>query len=58
MHAYNYSELPLLDMIFGTFRNPPTFAGACGFDGGRERRFRDLLLGKDVNAERGAGVKR
>ncbi len=52
VHAYNYSELPLLDMIFGTFRNPPTFSGVCGFEAGREGRFVALLLGRDVNAER------
>jgi sterol desaturase/sphingolipid hydroxylase (fatty acid hydroxylase superfamily) len=57
VHAYNYSELPLLDMIFGTFRNPPTFSGACGFDTGREHRFVALLLGRDVNAERTVSPK-
>jgi sterol desaturase/sphingolipid hydroxylase (fatty acid hydroxylase superfamily) len=52
VHAYNYSELPVVDMMFGTFRNPPAFDGACGFGEGRERRFADLLLGRDVNVER------
>ena len=31
VHAFNYSELPIVDMTFGTFRNPPTFTGECGF---------------------------
>src|SRR5262249_10433299 len=31
VHAFNYSELPIVDMMFGTFRNPPTFTGDCGF---------------------------
>ena len=50
VHAYNYCELPLVDMIFGTFRNPKTFEGRCGFGGTREAQFLDLLRGRDVNA--------
>lgn len=48
VHAYNYSELPILDMVFGTFKNPPRFEGQCGFGTGREQRIADLLLGRDV----------
>jgi sterol desaturase/sphingolipid hydroxylase (fatty acid hydroxylase superfamily) len=50
VHAYNYCELPLVDMIFGTFQNPKTFDGRCGFGGMRETRLLDLLRGRDVNA--------
>ncbi len=50
VHAYNYSELPLVDMLFGTFRNPASFADACGFGPGREERFAELLRGRDVSA--------
>jgi sterol desaturase/sphingolipid hydroxylase (fatty acid hydroxylase superfamily) len=24
LHAFNYADLPLWDMVFGTFRNPRT----------------------------------
>lgn len=48
VHAYNYSELPILDMLFGTFRNPERFVGSCGLGDERERRFGDLLAGVDV----------
>ena len=58
VHAYNYSELPVVDMLFGTFRNPPAFEGACGFGAGREGHFADLLLGRDVNAVRTVDPRR
>jgi sterol desaturase/sphingolipid hydroxylase (fatty acid hydroxylase superfamily) len=48
VHAFNYSELPLLDIAFGTFANPAKFVGSCGLGDDREERFRDLLLGRDV----------
>jgi sterol desaturase/sphingolipid hydroxylase (fatty acid hydroxylase superfamily) len=49
VHAFNYSELPLVDMVFGTFRNPPRFDRQCGFAPGREQQFGRILLGGDVN---------
>lgn len=48
VHAFNYSELPIVDMIFGTFRNPAKFDASCGFGGERENRVGPLLLGSDV----------
>lgn len=52
VHAYNYSELPVIDMLFGTFRNPPRFVGRCGLGAGREQRFAAILLGRDVTQPR------
>jgi len=46
LHAYNYSDLPLWDMLFGTFRNPRTWNGRCGFAGDREQHLGDLLGGR------------
>jgi sterol desaturase/sphingolipid hydroxylase (fatty acid hydroxylase superfamily) len=48
VHSFNYSDLPLWDMIFGTFRNPRRFEAKCGF-GSQELRLQEMLLGKDVN---------
>ena len=48
VHAYNYSELPIIDIVFGTFKNPARFVGQCGFGEGREQRMAELLLGRDV----------
>jgi sterol desaturase/sphingolipid hydroxylase (fatty acid hydroxylase superfamily) len=54
LHAFNYSDLPLWDMLFGTFRNPARWDARCGFGGGGERRLLQMLRGLDVSAE-GAG---
>jgi sterol desaturase/sphingolipid hydroxylase (fatty acid hydroxylase superfamily) len=52
VHAYNYSELPIVDIVFGTFRNPRGFVGQCGLGGDREQQFAELLLGRDVTRPR------
>jgi len=54
VHNYNYSDLPLWDMLFGTFRNPRRWEGRCGF-GDREHQLADMLRGRDVNAADAAG---
>ena len=48
VHAYNYSDLPIFDIIFGTFRNPETFADANGFYSGGSSRVWDMLLFRNV----------
>jgi len=50
VHSFNYSDLPLWDMLFGTFRNPRVWNGECGFEPEQENHFGDMLLGRDVNA--------
>jgi len=50
LHYYNFADLPLWDMLFGTFRNPRHFNGECGFDGGADRRLGAMLAFEDVNA--------
>jgi sterol desaturase/sphingolipid hydroxylase (fatty acid hydroxylase superfamily) len=49
VHAWNYSDLPLWDMVFGTFRNPATWEGRAGFDEQASRRIGAMLLFQDVN---------
>jgi sterol desaturase/sphingolipid hydroxylase (fatty acid hydroxylase superfamily) len=49
-HAYNYSDLPVWDMLWGTFRNPQRFMGDVGFEETESRAFGAMLLTKDVNA--------
>jgi len=48
-HTSNFSDLPLWDMLFGTFENPRVFEGACGFAEDAEREVGSLLLGRDVS---------
>ena len=49
MHSYNYADLPLWDMLFGTFRNPRTWEARCGFGEANEHRLLEMLFGVDVN---------
>jgi len=49
VHRYNYSDLPLWDMVFGTFRNPATFEEAQGFYPGASARIPEMLIGRDVS---------
>jgi sterol desaturase/sphingolipid hydroxylase (fatty acid hydroxylase superfamily) len=49
LHAYNYSDLPLWDMLFGTFRNPLRFDARCGFGPFDEQRLAEMLVGVDVS---------
>jgi len=48
-HYRNFSDLPLWDMIFGTFYNPKGVDTHCGFNPERERRLLDMLFFRDVN---------
>jgi sterol desaturase/sphingolipid hydroxylase (fatty acid hydroxylase superfamily) len=48
-HAGNYGDLPIWDMLFGTYRNPATFDGPCGFDAEREARVGAMLALRDVH---------
>jgi len=49
VHSYNFADLPLWDMLFGTFRNPRQWQARCGFGPEREHRLFDMLAGVDVN---------
>jgi sterol desaturase/sphingolipid hydroxylase (fatty acid hydroxylase superfamily) len=49
VHRNNYADLPLIDMLFGTYRNPKTVPDTpCGFSDGASSRVIAMLLGKDV----------
>lgn len=48
LHAYNYSDLPLWDILFGTFHNPRSWNARCGF-GDRESLLVPMLAGRDVS---------
>src|SRR6476620_4171549 len=49
IHAYNYSDLPLFDMLFGTFRNPKKYEHETGFYNGASSRIVDMLLFREVD---------
>ncbi len=47
-HRNNYADLPLWDMLFGTFENPRSWESSCGFECEREGRLKDMLRGRIV----------
>lgn len=49
VHKYNYSDLPIFDIIFGTFRNPKGFDYETGFYEGASARIGEMLIFKDVS---------
>jgi sterol desaturase/sphingolipid hydroxylase (fatty acid hydroxylase superfamily) len=61
IHRNNYADLPVIDMLFGTFVNPETVDGMeVGFGPGSSSRVLDLLVFRDINEGRdindGAGA--
>lgn len=48
VHAFNYSDLPIFDILFGTFRNPANFAAETGLYQGASSRVKDMLLFKNI----------
>ncbi|HSQ11281.1 MAG TPA: sterol desaturase family protein [Burkholderiaceae bacterium] len=49
VHKRNYSDLPIFDILFGTFHNPRDFAPVNGFYDGASARIVDMLLMRDVS---------
>lgn len=52
VHRHNYADLPIFDIVFGTFRNPPAFAPETGYWHGASARVTDMLLWRDVSSPR------
>jgi sterol desaturase/sphingolipid hydroxylase (fatty acid hydroxylase superfamily) len=48
-HTLNYADLPFLDWLFGTLKNPTAPVAECGFDPGREARFAEMLAFRNVH---------
>ncbi len=51
IHAYNYSDISLFDMLFGTFKNPKGYEYETGFYEGASAKVKDMLLFKDISSE-------
>lgn len=49
-HRNNYADVPLFDILFGTFDNPRNFAPATGFYDGASSHIGDMLLFREVSA--------
>lgn len=51
VHNFNYADLPLWDILFGTFRNPPGWQAQAGFEDAASRRIGRMLAMQDVNRD-------
>jgi sterol desaturase/sphingolipid hydroxylase (fatty acid hydroxylase superfamily) len=51
IHHHNYADLPFIDMVFGTYRNPARHQHATGFWHGASARVGDMLLLRDVSEQ-------
>jgi sterol desaturase/sphingolipid hydroxylase (fatty acid hydroxylase superfamily) len=49
IHAYNYSDISLFDIIFRTFRNPKEHNQVAGFYHGASSKMAEMLLFKDIS---------
>lgn len=48
-HQNNYSDLPLWDILFGTFYNPKEIKFKCGYKDNKESKVIEMLCFVDVN---------
>ncbi|MFT3795569.1 sterol desaturase family protein [Flavobacterium sp.] len=49
IHQYNYCDLPFIDMLFGTFRNPDGYLHENGFFEGASAKIKEMILFRDIN---------
>ncbi|MDD7887379.1 sterol desaturase family protein [Flavivirga sp. 57AJ16] len=52
IHKYNYTDLPIIDMLFGTFKNPKSHEHETGYYLGASNRVLDMLLFKDATKQK------
>ena len=57
-HHSNYSDLPLWDLLFGTYHNPRRFDERCGFGPETEHRLLAMLGGRDLSTGAAGGERR
>lgn len=50
VHAFNYGDIALWDLVFGTFKNPRAIDVQVGFYDGASNRVGALLCGRDIAA--------
>jgi sterol desaturase/sphingolipid hydroxylase (fatty acid hydroxylase superfamily) len=48
VHANNYSDLPLFDIIFGTFVNPKEYVEETGFYHGASAKMGEMIMGRKI----------
>jgi len=51
IHKFNYSDLPIFDIAFRTFKNPSLFQPESGFYPGASSQIADMLLFKKIDSD-------
>lgn len=51
VHKHNFSDIPLWDRVFGTYKDTTEFTERCGFPEGAEEKLVPMLAFKDVYFE-------
>ncbi|OGH62246.1 MAG: desaturase [Candidatus Magasanikbacteria bacterium RIFCSPHIGHO2_01_FULL_50_8] len=52
VHAFNYSDIPIWDKLFGTYKDATAFVRECGFGEHVESRLGEMLLFEDVETRK------
>jgi sterol desaturase/sphingolipid hydroxylase (fatty acid hydroxylase superfamily) len=56
VHRHNFSDIPVWDRLFGTYRDTTQFVERCGFPMGAENKLIPMLAFTDVYVEGGEGT--
>lgn len=56
VHSRNFGDLPVWDMMFGTYANPETVDALVGFSDGRGRRVLFMIFCRDVHKQDRTGL--
>jgi len=51
VHKFNYSDVPIWDRLFGTYKDATGFVERCGFPQSAEARLLEMLAFKDVYSQ-------
>jgi sterol desaturase/sphingolipid hydroxylase (fatty acid hydroxylase superfamily) len=51
IHQYNYSDLPVFDLLFGTFKNPKEYLPETGFYDGASAKVWEMITFHDIDQE-------
>lgn len=57
VHKYNYSDLPIFDIVFGTFKHADKHQHQVGFHNGASNQIADMLIGKDISLNKHSQVE-
>lgn len=52
IHKHNYSDLPIFDIIFGSFKNPKDYEHETGFYHGASSKIMEMLTFQDINKQK------